>query len=282
MHPKLYVLVFVLGVAFAGESRAEGLLQTILDRGYVNIGYRTAAPPFSYRNEIGEPAGYTVDLCRAVIARIGRRFDRFLTARYVPVTAANRFQAVNSDHVDLLCGATTETISRRKLVAFSSHTFITGASVIFRADGPAGFVALTGKKVGVTRGTTTEQDLLVTLKKLKIAAQVALVSSHREGMAALASGAIDAYFGDRAILMTLLAGAKQSLVKLRLSQRYFSVEPYALAVPRGQSQLLDEVDRALSRIFRSGEVTKIYRRTFGNLEPSTFMKSLLVISAVPE
>lgn len=282
MHAKLYFLVFVLGVAFAGDSRADGLLKTILDRGYVNIGYRTAAPPFSYRNEIGEPAGYTVDLCRAVIVRIGRQFNRPLTVRYIPVTAANRFEAVNSDHVDLLCGATTETISRRKLVAFSSNTFITGASVIFRADGPSGFLGLTGKKIGVTRGTTTEQDLIVTLKKLKVAARVALVKSHREGMAALASGAIDAYFGDRAILMTLLARTKQTLIKLRLSKRYFSVEPYALAFPKGQSQLRDEIDRALSRIFRSGEVTKIYRRTFGNLEPSIFMKSLLVISAVPE
>ena len=57
MHARLYFLILVLGVAFAGESRADGLLKSILDRGFVKIGYRTAAPPFSYRNEIGEAAG---------------------------------------------------------------------------------------------------------------------------------------------------------------------------------------------------------------------------------
>ena len=41
MHARLYFLILVLGVAFAGESRADGLLQSILDRGFVKIGYRT-------------------------------------------------------------------------------------------------------------------------------------------------------------------------------------------------------------------------------------------------
>lgn len=279
---KRLALVLILAVLPTAAASAADVLQSLRDGGKLRIGYRTEAPPFSYRNEIGEPAGYTVDLCRAVAAVLGKRLQRRLSLVYVPVTAKNRFDAVRSGKIDLLCGATTETLSRRRLVQFSVSTFVTGASVIYRRDGPDSFDALAGRPIGVTAGTTTERDLMDTLRKLSIRAEVVHVRDHAAGLEALRSGMIDAYFGDRAILMALMSKAKESLVPLRISDRHFSVEPYALAMPLGNDRFRDEVDWALSYIYKSGEFRKIFRNTFGDTEPSDFMKVLVVINALSE
>ena len=261
---------------------AANVLQSIQQNGKIKIGYRTDAPPFSFKNEIGEPAGYTVNLCRAVAAIIGKRLKRSISITYVPVTAKNRFEAVRRGRVDLLCGATTETLSRRELVQFSVATFVTGASVIYRADGPSSFRALVGRKIGVVSGTTTEKDLAGTLKQLKIRAQVVQYRNHEDGLQALKSGQADAYFGDRAILSGLLRQSPNSLVGLKLSEHHFSMEPYALAMPLGSNRFRNEVDWALSKIYKSGGLMKIFRNSFGNAEPSNFMKALVVINALSD
>ena len=277
MEPAVFLVSFRRCTADAAN-----VLQSIQQNGKIKIGYRTDAPPFSFKNEIGEPAGYTVNLCRAVAAIIGKRLKRSISITYVPVTAKNRFEAVRKGRVDLLCGATTETLSRRELVQFSVATFVTGASVIYRADGPSSFRALVGRKIGVVSGTTTEKDLASTLKQLKIRAQVVQYRNHEDGLQALKSGQADAYFGDRAILSGLLQKSPSSLVGLKLSEHFFSMEPYALAMPLGSNRFRNEVDWALSKIYKSGGLMKIFRNSFGNAEPSNFMKALVVINALSD
>ena len=275
--------ILALFSIFCSPGFAAGdVLQSLQQSGKLKIGYRTDAPPFSYRNEIGEPAGYTVNLCRAVAAIIGKHLKRPVSLAYVPVTAEDRFDAVRSGKIDLLCGATTETLSRRKLVAFSVATFVTGASVIYHSDGPGTFKELAGRKIGVTAGTTTEKDLMATLQKLSIDAQVVRFSNHDAGLKGLKTREADAYFGDRTILAALLRNAPDHSAGLVLSDRHFSVEPYALAMPLGSDRFRDEVDRALSHVYRSGEVVAIYRNSFGNAEPSNFVKALIVINALAD
>ena len=279
--PRL-ALLLLFSLMFSIAADAANVLQSIKQNGTIKIGYRLDAPPFSFRNDIGEPAGYTVDLCRAVSSVIGKRLKRPVSIAYVPVTAKNRFDAIRSGKVDLLCGATTETLTRRKLVDFSVSTFVAGASVIYRVGGPSSFGALAGRNIGVTRGTTTEKDLEGTLKNLSVKAKVVHVGNHDAGIGALKSGQIDAYFGDRTILMALLMKSPDSLSQLKLSERHFSIEPYALALPRGAEQFRNEVDWALSYIYRSGEFKKIFQNSFGNAEPSDFMKALVAINALSE
>ena len=69
----------------------------------------------------------------------------------------------------------------------------------------------------------------------------------------LDKGEIVAYFGDRAIL-SYLASKSSDPSKLRLADNYFSLEPYALALPHGDEDFRLAVDRALSHIYRSGEI----------------------------
>lgn len=71
--------------------------------------------------------------------------------------------------------------------------------------------------------------------------------------------------------------------KLRIADRYLSVEPYALALPHGDSDFRLAVDRALSHIYKSGEIATVFATTFGAQTPPTdTLKTLYIISALPE
>ena len=211
----------------------------------LRIAYRDDAPPFSFTDSIGEPAGFMIDLCRSVAKNLATGLNLGdLKVDYVLVTAANRFDAIQSGKADLLCEPTSATLSRREQVDFSIATFIDGASLLVSGDGPSEFGALAGKKIGVLAGTTTEQSLRDTLATANIKAEIVPAKTHQEGLAMLDQGTIVAYFGDRAIL-AYLASKSSAPEKLRLANNYFSLEPYALALARGDSDFRLAVDRAL-------------------------------------
>jgi ABC-type amino acid transport substrate-binding protein len=262
---------------------SAGTLDRIKQDKAIRIAYREDAPPFSSKDKLGEPAGFMVDLCRAVAKKLAEQLNLpALNAVYVPVTAADRFEAIAQQKADLLCEPTSVTLSRRELVDFSIPTFLDGASLMIRADGPKNLRDLAGQKIGVLAGTTTEESLRNTLKEAGITGDVVAAKTHGEGLAMLDDGKISAYFGDRSILLFLIKDSKAP-EKLRLADDYLSVEPYALALPRGDSDFRLAVDRALSHIYRSGEVASIFQRTFGGkAEPSQILRTLYVISGLPD
>jgi ABC-type amino acid transport substrate-binding protein len=269
----------VLGLGSAGA----GTLDTVRQDKALRIAYREDAPPFSFTDDAGLPAGFTIDLCRSIAKHIGEQLNiNDLKINYVLVTAENRFDAIENGKADLLCEPTSETLSRREQVDFSIPTFVDGASLLVSGDGPGDFSGLSGKKIGVLAGTTTEQSLRDTLSRANINAEIAPAKSHEEGLAMLDKGEIVAYFGDRAIL-AYLATKSTDASKLRLADNYFSLEPYALALPHGDEDFRLAVDRALSHIYRSGEIAVVFAHTFGaEMQPSDTLKTLYSISALPD
>jgi ABC-type amino acid transport substrate-binding protein len=280
----LWALSIVATVAACGlGSAAAGTVDKLKQDKTLRIAYRDDAPPFSFTDAIGEPAGFMVDLCRAVAKNLAAGLGLGdLKVDYVLVNAANRFDAITSGKADLLCEPTSATLSRREQVDFSIATFIDGASLLVSGEGPSDFGALAGKKIGVLAGTTTEQSLRDTLANANINAEVVPAKTHEEGLAMLDQGTIVAYFGDRAIL-SYLASKSSAPGKLRLANNYFSLEPYALALAHGDSDFRLAVDRALSQIYRSGEIGAIFAHSFGSqTQPSDTLQTLYLISALPE
>jgi polar amino acid transport system substrate-binding protein/glutamate/aspartate transport system substrate-binding protein len=273
--------VFLLTVMFAPSLVGAGTLDRIQSDGILRLGVRVDAAPFAYRDDLGEANGFTVDLCRAVAKNIrGQLGLTSLNIEYVDVTAENRFESLQKNQIDLLCGATSATLSRREIVDFSIHTFIDGAGVIFRKDGPTNFEGLAGKRVGVRMGTTTEAAVKNTLMLSGIDAEVVAVTDHNDGFAKISDRQIDAYFADRMILVFLL-GEHAGSSDLLLSKNNFSYEPYALALQHGDSAFRLAVDRALSQIYRSGAIETIYRSTFGQAQPSEALRHIYLVSGLP-
>jgi polar amino acid transport system substrate-binding protein/glutamate/aspartate transport system substrate-binding protein len=201
---------------------------------------------------------------------------------YVPVTSVDRFDAINQGKADLLCEATTVTMSRRKLIDFSIATFVDGASLVTTADGPRNLQEMAGRAVGVLAGTTTEQILRNTLSAAGINANIVPAATHAEGLAMLDSGKVAAYFADRTILWVLQANSRAP-GNLRLADEYLTIEPYALGLPKGDDDFRFEVDRALSVIYRSGEIVQVLARTFGGgFQLSPMLQGLYLMSALPD
>jgi len=248
----------------------------------IRIAYREDAPPFSYKDKIGEPTGFLVDLCREVAKKLADQLHlASLNVVYVPVTAADRFEAIQQQKADLLCEPTSATLSRREVVDFSIPTFVDGASLMIRADGPHDLKAMAGKKIGVLGGTTTEESLRDSLKAAGITSDIIPAKTHADGVAMLDDGKISAYFADRSILVSLIKDSKAP-GKLMLAENYLSVEPYALALPRGDEEFRLAVDRALSHIYRGGEIGPLFKRTFGDAKPGQVLGTLYLITGLPD
>ena len=115
----------------AAAQELTGTLKRIADTGEFKIGFVPDAPPMSFIDEEGNPAGYTITLCRAVAATVKKAAGlEEMKVNYVPlVLPEDRLSAVENGTVDIECGASTVTLSRRERVDFSLMTFITGGAV---------------------------------------------------------------------------------------------------------------------------------------------------------
>jgi ABC-type amino acid transport substrate-binding protein len=276
----LAALLIIAGGSFGGAASA-GTLDRIGQDRTLRMPYREDARPFSYKDQIGQPAGFMVDLCREVAKKLAKEQNLTpLNVTYVAVTAADRFEAIRQQKADLLCEPTSATLSRRELVDFSIATFVDGASLMIRADGPHDLQAMSGKKIAVLTGTTTEQGLRDAVAAAGISADIVPAKTHAEGLSMLDDGKISAYFGDRSILVSLIKDSRAS-GKLTLAENYLSVELYALALLHGDDDFRLAVDRALSHIYRSGEISAIFKRTFG-AKPAQVLKTLYLITGLPD
>jgi polar amino acid transport system substrate-binding protein/glutamate/aspartate transport system substrate-binding protein len=149
---------------------------------------------------------------------------------------------------------------------------------MIRADGPHDLKPMGGLKTGVLGGTTTEKAL----RECGIGVDIVAVKTHGEGLAMLDDGKISAYFVDLSILESLIKDSKTP-DKLMLAENYLSVGPYALALPRGDEEFRLAVDRALSRIYRSGAITAIFKGAFGaSAKPDQVLRTLYFVSGLPD
>ena len=278
-----FAALLLLAAAVLPGAAFAGALDRIRHDNVIRIAYRADAPPFSFRDSNNAPAGFMVDLCQAIVRRLAQQLNLpSLNISYLTVTAADRFEAIQQNKADMLCEPTSSTLARRKLVDFSVATFVDGASLMITQDGPHNLQELAGRAIGVLTGTTTEQELRNSLVGARITADLVPAKTHTEGLATLEAGKTSAYFADRSILLALIANSKAP-EKLRLADAYLTIGTYALALPHGDEDFRLEVDRALSHIYGSGEITAILEHSFGkNLQAGSMLQTVYLISGLPD
>jgi glutamate/aspartate transport system substrate-binding protein len=262
------------------QTAPTGTLDKLTATRTIALGYRESSIPFSYVGADKAPVGYSVDLCTHIVADLQRQIPN-LQVTWVPVTVENRMSALLSGTIDLECGSTTKTLARQEQVDFSLTTFLTGGSLLTLTEAPVG-ADLRSLRIAVIPGTTTEQVLKAAVTQSGAAIQFLAVSDHAAGLAALEARTADAYASDRIILIGLALAASNP-AQFALTDRYFSYEPYALMLRRGDPAFRLAVDRVLARLYRSGQILEVYTRWFGRLgTPSALLLSLYAIEGVPE
>jgi ABC-type amino acid transport substrate-binding protein len=246
----------------------------------IALGYRESSIPFSSVGADQKPVGYSVELCSRIVADLQRQIPD-LQVQWVPVTVESRIPALLNGTIDLECGSTTKTLARQEQVDFSVTTFLTGGSLLTLAEAPVG-TELRNRRIAVIPGTTTEQVLKTAVTQSGAAIQFLAVPDHAAGLAALEQQTADAYASDRIILIGLALAAPNP-TRFALAERYFSYEPYALMLRRGDAAFRLAVNRVLARLYRSGQILEVYNHWFGRLgTPSALLLSLYAIEGVPE
>jgi ABC-type amino acid transport substrate-binding protein len=280
---SVLLAALVLGGPALGQD-LDGTLKKIKTSGTFTIGYREAAPPFSFPGPDKRPVGYSIDLCMHVASAIQKQLGiDNLKLNWVPVTAENRIQMVAQGKVDIECGTTTITLSRQEQVDFSLMTFIDGAGLLTAAGvNWRGAADLADKRIAVIPGTTTEKALADVLQKEFITVQTIKVKDHLEGLAAVEKGSADAFASDRGILVGIALTSKDPK-RFALANVVFSYEPYGLMVRRNDPAFRLAVNRALAGLYRSGGFMPIYERWFGVFgKPPEAILAMYMLNGLPE
>jgi glutamate/aspartate transport system substrate-binding protein len=250
-------------------------LDKIRKGGTITLGYIDGAAPFSYADGNGQPQGYSVDLCNAVAEGVAAQLKRTgLKVRWVKLTIQDRIDAVRTGKVDLECSTTTWTLSRQQLVDFSLVTFVDGGSLLVRSDANLAHVAdFDGKRIAVIGGTTTERALRTALARRTVKAELVGIKTRDEGLALLREGQVHALASDRTALIGVVVMSGGGAGQYKLLDQDFSIEQYALMLRRNDADFRLAVNRVLARVYRSGEIEKVYGRWLGPLGPPSVLLS---------
>jgi ABC-type amino acid transport substrate-binding protein len=276
------LLVVTCLVTPLSAKELTGTLQQIQKSGKIRVGYRSSLPPLSFVNKEGAPVGYSIDLCKAIATAAKETIGSAVSVEYVPVTSADRFDALVENRIDILCGATTKTLARGEKVDFTQLTFVTGGSFMSLKKTRI-MNNFEGKKIGVSKGTTTEANLKKLLKEAQTKADVVLMNSSAEALEALNKEEIDAIAADQVVLigLALTSGNPGNYTVL---PDLFSYEPFALAVRRNDADFRLVADRVIADLYRTRKILDIYDRWFGVFaqQRSTAYNALIQLGATPE
>lgn len=277
---SVFIALMLLAVGAGADT-----LQTIKDTKVIKLGYHADAEPFSFLNPQGTPVGYSMDLCRYIAGAVQQELGLSeLKIELVPVNYENRFDAVESGKVDIECGSATMTLSRLERVDFTLMTFVTGGGVVSRADAPLRNVKeLAGKKVAVIKSATAEVALQAYLKRNAIEAELVMVENGAEGIQQLTDGKVDAFANDQVTLFGQIIKTRKP-TEFAMAQDLYSYEPYGLMLRRNDANFRLVANRALARLYRSGQYQPLFGKWFGRIgiEPSQVLMAMYSLQAIPE
>ena len=279
---------FLALFVFVADALAESpTLKRIADTGQFRIGYVPDAPPLSFVNDEGKVTGYSIDLCRHIASAI--RTDRGLDKidiEFKPlVSIEDRISAIEKGEVDIECGTSTVTLSRRERVDFTLMTFITGSAILSRKSKAMMDVDdLDKKRIAVVAGTTTEDVLRRVAEVNDFRIKITPIKRHDEGMELLNKGKVDGYASDRAMLIGQVFRNANVANDYSMTRTALSFEPYAFMIARGDTEFRLAADRALASVFRTARIRRIYQNWFGRYgEPlSPIVEAMYQFQAVGE
>ena len=274
----------ILGAAAFGVMASAASAATLDDvkaKGFIQCGVNTALAGFSAPDDKGEWTGLDVDFCRAVAAAV---FGDGTKVKFTPLSAKDRFTALQSGEVDLLSRNTTWTINRDTALGlnFAGITYYDGQGFMINAKklpGVNSALQLSGASVCVQSGTTTELNLADYFKANNLEYNPVVFEKVEEANAAYDAGRCDAYTTDQSglygIRLTLAAPGDHVVLPEIISK-----EPLAPAVRQGDDQWFDIVKWTYFALLNTEElgITKANVEEMKN-SPNPEIKRVLGVEA---
>ncbi len=283
--PALATLLAVATASPAGADDLYGTLKKIKETGSIGIGHNSNSPPFSFVGKDGTPQGYTVDLCLKIAEGVKQelKMDK-LEIKYTQLIATTRIPLLLNGTIDMVCGTTTNNLTRQRQVDFLSTIFITGNRILTRKDsGIKELEDLKGKRVTVNQGTSNEKIIKALDAQYKLGIRFLDTKDQPQGWIALETGRSDAHVTDEVVALGLIAKSKEP-EKYAAVGRLLSYDPYSIVVRRDDSAFRLAGNRVLADLFRSGQINAVYDKWMStiNMPMSDQMKIVFDSQAYPE
>ena len=258
------VAVLTLMTAPAIQAQdAKPTLAKIAESGVIRVSHRESSVPFSYLDN-GKPIGFSVDICDKVVEAVKAKLKRpDLKIESQAVTSQNRIPLVINGTVHLECGSTTNNTVRNEQVSFATNYYYTGTRLLVKKDsGIKDWADLKGKTISTTSGTTNFQ---VVRKYISTHAgsdiNVLSGKDHADSFLLVESGRAVAFAMDDILLFGVAANAKNP-AEWEVVGESLQVEPYAIMLPKGDTEFKKLVDDTLAGLIKSGEFEKLYAKWF--------------------
>src|SRR5437016_1524013 len=235
-------LALAIGFGIAASAEAGPTLDKVKQAGGIVCGVQTGVAGFAQPDSQGRYSGFNVDICRALSAALfGGEPDK---VKYVPLTAQQRFTALQSGEVDLLSNNTTWTLQRDTELGFdfAPVVFYDGQGfMVTKKLGVKSAKELNGATVCVAPGTTTELNLADYFRAIKMEFKPVVIEKLDELVAAFFSGRCDAYTTDSSALAAVRVGRASNPDDYIILPERISKEPLAPVVRHGDNQWRDVV-----------------------------------------
>jgi glutamate/aspartate transport system substrate-binding protein len=259
---RTLVVLAALAVALPAVAQ-EGTLKKIKDSGSITIGHRDASLPFSYYDDKQQPIGYAMDLCAKIVDAVKAELKMpNLKTNYQLVTSANRIPLMANGTIDLECGSTTNNVARQEQVWFTMTHFVTANRWVSKKSAKLKSLQdLKGKTVVSTAGTTNIKQITEINAAQNLGMNIISANGHPEAFQMVETGRAVAFVMDD-ILLAGLAAQSRSPKDYEISSVALSVEPYGIMVRKDDKAFKDVADKALSQVYKSGQINAIYAKWF--------------------
>ncbi|MBR1227179.1 MULTISPECIES: amino acid ABC transporter substrate-binding protein [unclassified Bradyrhizobium] len=247
------VLTLAVAAGLSVQAASAQTLKTVKDRGMLSCGVSQGLPGFSSPDDKGNWTGLDVDICRAIAAAV---FNDPSKIKFVPLSAKDRFTALQSGEIDVLSRNTTWTLSRDTSLGanFTGVTYYDGQGfMVKKALKVNSALELNSASVCVQQGTTTEQNLADYFKGNNMKYEVIAFGTNDEAVKAYESGRCDVFTTD-------VSGLYADRLKLAnpadhvVLPEVISKEPLGPMVRHGDDQWFDIVKWTLYAMITAEEL----------------------------
>ena len=242
--------------ADAEPSFAAGTtMAKIAEKGTITVGTKFDQPLFGEKTLGDEVEGFDVEIARIIAEELG------VEMKTVEAVSKNREPFIQNGTVDIVAATYTINDKRKQVVDFAGPYYITGQSLMVRADDDSitGTDSLAGKKVCSVEGSTPADRI----KEVAPQAQVTLYDAYGKCAQDLKNGTVDAVTTDEAILLGLMSKNEGAF---KTVGEQFSEEPYGIGLKKGDTEFRNFINDVLEEAYEDGRWLEALEKTVGTVQ----------------
>ncbi|MGI0482199.1 transporter substrate-binding domain-containing protein [Geminocystis sp. CENA526] len=236
---KLLSLSIIFGTLLINLPVYGGDWQEIQKKGQLTIAVKDNLRPLGYRDQQGNLQGFEIDLARRLALEL---LGDETAVKLIPVSNQERLQFVSDVKVDLAIASVTANTSRRRIVDFSQHYYLSGTAILVKKGKNSD---LTGK-IGILADSRSIPEIKYNLPRITLQA----VSSYQKALELMETGEIEGFAGD----VTVLAGWVQENPDYELLSPIYGGYPLSIVLPKGRQyqELRTKVNQVIRKLNEEG------------------------------